>query len=65
MFLSAGSFQDWLALATLLSSWIGYTCYASYKAGNAVCLSSVLARYRQDWMVRSIARENRTSDAVY
>ncbi len=62
MFLSAGSFQDWLALATLLSSWIGYTCYASYKAGNAVCLSSVLARYRQDWMVRIIARENRTSD---
>lgn len=39
MFLSAGSFQDWLALATLLSSWIGYTCYASYKAGNILTLA--------------------------
>ncbi|WP_419536085.1 DUF599 domain-containing protein [Endozoicomonas sp.] len=63
MFLSAGSFQDWLALATLLVSWVGYTCYASYKSNSAVCLSSVLARYRQDWMIRIISRENRTSDA--
>ncbi|WP_419834850.1 DUF599 domain-containing protein [Endozoicomonas atrinae] len=63
MILSAGSSQDWLALATLLICWIGYTCYASYKSSSAICLSSVLSRYRRDWMVRIIFRENRTSDA--
>lgn len=60
---SAGSYLDGLALLTLLVCWIGYTVYARKRAKETVCLSSVLARYRQDWMFRLLGRDNRIADA--
>ncbi|WP_299735351.1 DUF599 domain-containing protein [uncultured Endozoicomonas sp.] len=63
MLLSVGNFQDWLGLFVLLGSWIGYTCYSHCRSRSSSCLSSVLAQYREEWMIRVIARENRTSDA--
>ncbi|MGB0360605.1 MAG: DUF599 domain-containing protein [Endozoicomonas sp.] len=63
MLLTTGNFHDWLGLTMLLSCWIGYTCYSRSRSRYSASLSSVLAQYREEWMIRVIARENRTSDA--
>ena len=62
MFFNTVNFLDWLALVTMLTSWIGYSLYVSHRSKTDICLSSVLARYRQDWMFRLVSRENRVSD---
>ena len=60
---SGGSWLDWVAILNLLLCWLGYTWYSSYKGRKTPCLSSVLALYRSDWMLRLLARDNRIADA--
>lgn len=58
-----GSWLDWLALFSMLLSWVGYTLYARKKSQETACLASVLALYRRDWMLGLLRRENRVADA--
>lgn len=63
MVVSGGSWLDWVALFNLLVCWLGYTRYAHFKGKETPCLSSVLALYRKDWMLRLLERDNRIADA--
>ena len=58
-----GSWIDALALFNLLLCWVGYTRYAAWKGKRSLCLASVMARYRQEWMQEMLQRDNRISDA--
>ncbi|OED49957.1 hypothetical protein ACH42_01530 [Endozoicomonas sp. (ex Bugula neritina AB1)] len=58
-----GFWFDAVALVNLIVCWLGYTWYASYKGKETPCLSSVLALYRRDWMLRLLNRDNRIADA--
>ena len=63
MAVSGGSWLDWVALFNLLVCWLGYTRYAHFRGKETACLSSVLALYRNDWMLRLLERDNRIADA--
>ncbi|MBD9483946.1 DUF599 family protein [Pseudomonas sp. PDM14] len=52
-----------LAVIWFVGCWFGYTRYASWKARDTACLSSVLHLYREDWMRRLLLRDNRIADA--
>ena len=52
-----------LAVIWFVGCWVGYTRYASWKARDTACLSSVLHLYREDWMRRLLLRDNRIADA--
>ncbi len=62
---TTGSLLDWLALAVMLLCWVGYTVYARRKARTTICLASILALYRREWMLRLLNRDNRISDASW
>ncbi len=57
------SWLDWFALFALILNWVGYTVYSRHKGLKTPCLSSVLALYRRDWMLRLLRRDNRIADA--
>lgn len=43
--------------------WLGYSCYAAWRAKSTPCLASVMHLHREDWMQRMLMRENRIADA--
>lgn len=55
--------QDLLGLAWLLFGWLGYSIFARKRAKQVFCISSVLHRYRKQWMENMLTRENRIADA--
>ena len=60
---STASWIDALAMLNLFSCWLGYTYYAIARGRHSLCLATVLARYRREWMLRLLERENRIADA--
>ena len=63
MFTTAASWIDALAMLNLLVCWLGYTLYAIARGKHSLCLATMLARYRREWMLRLLERENRIADA--
>jgi uncharacterized membrane protein len=53
---------DVLALLFFLAGWIGYAAFAERHERIAPSLHNRMDRYRREWMVRMIERENRMVD---
>ncbi len=54
--------QDWLALATFLVLWIGYTFLAQYWQQGHPTIANQLAANRKEWIEQMIERDVRISD---
>ncbi len=55
----------WLDIGALLLfvlSWAGYALFAEWRAKSMPSLHNTMDRYRRDWMVRMIERDNRMVD---
>jgi uncharacterized membrane protein len=55
----------WLDIAALLFfvlSWWGYALFAEWRAKSVPSLHNTMDRYRRDWMLRMIERDNRMVD---
>ncbi len=55
----------WLDIAAFLFfvlSWAGYALFAEWRAKSVPSLHNTMDRYRRDWMVRMIERDNRMVD---
>jgi uncharacterized membrane protein len=55
----------WLDIGALLFfvlSWAGYALFAEWRAKSVPSLHNTMDRYRRDWMVRMIERDNRMVD---
>ena len=55
----------WLDIGAFLFfvlSWAGYALFAEWRAKSAPSLHNTMDRYRRDWMVRMIERDNRMVD---
>jgi uncharacterized membrane protein len=55
----------WLDIAAVLFfvlSWAGYALFAEWRAKSVPSLHNTMDRYRRDWMVRMIERDNRMVD---
>lgn len=58
------NWQNLLAVGWFFLCFIGYAFYASASAKQTHCLSSVLHRYRVDWMEKMLERDIRVSDTA-
>lgn len=56
------SWLDITALAFFLVCWNGYPLLAAWRAKHHPSLHSTMDRYRRDWMLRMIERDNRMVD---
>lgn len=55
----------WLDIGAFLFfvlSWAGYALFAEWRARSVPSLHNTMDRYRRDWMVRMIERDNRMVD---
>jgi uncharacterized membrane protein len=55
----------WLDIGALLFfvlSWAGYALFAEWRAKSVPSLHNTMDRYRRDWMLRMIERDNRMVD---
>ena len=55
----------WLDIAGVVFfvfSWVGYALFAQWHARTAPSLHNTMDRYRREWMLRMIERENRMVD---
>lgn len=57
------SFIDIVAVVMFISSWVGYSSFARYRAKNNNCLAHCLQQHRIHWMQEMITREVRVSEA--
>jgi len=58
------SWEDLAALAFFIISWAGYAQFAEHKTQSEKSLLAVTDRYRTQWMVEMIKRDNRSTDAI-
>jgi uncharacterized membrane protein len=56
--------SDWLALAWMLSAWVGYAMFAHRRAATKGSLLATTNRHRRMWMLQTTGRENRVIDGV-
>ena len=56
------SWLDISALFLFLLCWIGYPLFAAWRGRRHPSLHSTMDRYRRDWMLRMIERDNRMVD---
>src|SRR5471030_1021677 len=56
--------QDIAALGFFISCWIGYAQFADHETQSDKSLLAVTNRYRTQWMVEMIKRDNRSPDAI-
>lgn len=55
---------DYLAAATFLVCWIGYTYFADHRRHRGPNLMTAMYEIRKRWMMRMLQRENRVVDAT-
>jgi uncharacterized membrane protein len=53
---------DLIAVAFLLTTWVGYTIFASWHGRRVPSLHSQMDGFRREWMARMIERDNRMVD---
>lgn len=56
------SWLDITALVFFVACWNGYPFFAAWRARRRPSLHSTMDRYRRDWMLRMIERDNRMVD---
>lgn len=56
--------HDLLAALWLFLCWGGYATFSRLRAKKVHCLSSVLHRFRKQWILRMLRRENRVADVA-
>jgi len=55
---------DFLAAATFLACWVGYTYFADHRSDGSSNLMSAMHDVRKRWMARMLKRENRIVDTT-
>ena len=58
------SWPDLIALMFFIACWIGYAQFAEHEARSDKSLLAVTNRYRTQWMVEMLKRDNRSTDAI-
>jgi uncharacterized membrane protein len=53
---------DLVALLFLVTTWVGYTIFASWRGKHVPSLHSRMDGFRREWMARMIERDNRMVD---
>ena len=53
---------DVVALAVFVGAWIGYAAFAERHSRTVPSLHTQMDRYRREWMLRMIERDNRMTD---
>lgn len=56
--------DDALALLFFLVCWFGYAQFSEHKTQRAKSLLTITNRYRTQWMLEMIRRDNRSTDAI-
>ena len=56
------TWPDIAAVLFFVLSWTGYALFAEWRARSVPSLHNTMDRYRRDWMVRMIERDNRMVD---
>ena len=61
--MSAPALYDLIALAWFVLAWVGYSYVIERTAKGRSGLNALMNRYREQWMLNLVARENRIVDA--